>query len=209
MRPTHIVFKALKAEGKIGNPEELKDFGLCALCGSKIVSGYKDMIKAKFNDRDILVAPASKYVCEPCAYVLKQNGFRYKMFISSDAQFLEFKRVELSKYLFSPPVAPPFIFCVPLSYHKHLLIKSKINYSTDSYYVQFENNAVEIKPRVHESIFKIIEKMCKIFSKTEISTGDYKQHKIKKYGMAEFIAHEKEIKAYRGTPIFELLLYAV
>jgi len=204
--PTHLIYQSL------GKPhvETESCSGICAFCGTDIHEGVKleNTVSDAFTNYDQLVDMTASHVCAACNACVREPKLRRMNFIATEQGITYFKRDEIEKLLFNTP-QPPFIFAVTESMKKHMAFRAKINHSQKSFYIQKEDTQILFSPNKYKQIFEAMGRLYRTFSKTAISTGDYQQNFIKKYGLHEFIQDEAIIKNERGSMQFELLLFAM
>lgn len=181
----------------------------CYLCG-----GYTDghgrpvsiAILPTFTDRDKARFPQSQSICPGCAFCLSFSSLRNYSMISTENKLLHPTRQELRQNLLLPP-EPPFVFCVAVSGQKWLHFRTKISFSEDNFPVQFEETLVYVNVEQFTFLLSIIEVLYDVFSKEEIFTGDYKQNRIKQFGISRFQQTEDKLSKYRGQRLFNLAVY--
>ena len=202
---TELVYKAA------GTPEvegaEIRG-GRCALCKQPLKNRravpVEDAVKPTFTNRDLLDVDAG-YVCVACAYCLSEPLLRRRDFLATQTEITYLKRDELLPLLLEPP-EPPFVLCVGLSHKKHLVIRTRVNLSRRLFYVQFEEQGIWVQPEKHRSLALSVQALLKGFGKSQISSGEY--FVAAKFDPSELLRLEAIIRPYRGTGIFNLLLYA-
>jgi CRISPR type IV-associated protein Csf1 len=204
--PTHLIYQAL------GKPvvETERCIGICAFCGTEIQEGVRldDTISDAFTNFDQLTDRAATHVCEACNACVKEPKLRRMNFIATEQGITYFKRDQIEKLLFNPPV-PPFVFAVTESMKKHMSFRAKVNYSQKLFYIQKEDTQILFSPNKYQRYFEAMKRLYRSFSKTAIGSGEFQQNFIKKYGLHEFMQDENIIKIERGSMQFELLLFAM
>ncbi len=156
----------------------------------------------------------ASHVCAACNACVREPKLRRMNFIAigdsdeSNAHIIFFKRDEIERYLFNPP-SPPFVFAVTENFKKHTSFKARVNLSQKLFYIQKEDEQILFSPAKYREIYEAMARLDSTFSKTAISTGNYQQNFIKKYGLREFMMDENKIKNERGTQQFNLLVYSL
>jgi len=181
----------------------------CWLCGGETGGKgqpVKAAIKATFNDRDKARWPKSKSVCPGCAFCLAYRQLRNYSIIATPDKLSHPTRAELKEILLEPP-KPPFVVCVAVSGQKWLHYRANVAYSRDGYPVQFEETPVCVERGIFAQWLGLIEQLYEVFSKEEIKTGNYRQDRIRQFGLAEFQSTEGRIAAHRGTRLFDLGIF--
>lgn len=201
MTATEIIARHI--ELKNGQPHP----GLCAICG---IETDKTLSIAKagssFNNYDLLRYP-SKRLCVNCVSCMC-NRLRFTNFTATEKELLEFKREDIIKHLFNPP-EPPFVFCITRSYKKQNAIRARVNYSSEQFFVRIEDEELLFEPKKMSQLCKDLTELLRVFNKTEIATGDYRQKRIQKFGLQRLIELEQRISGWRKHLAFDLILYGL
>lgn len=203
---TEIIYKALESDFN----GDLK--GSCCVCGRYTEKGFKtkDYIKnARFTNFDLLKNVGSDVICEYCAYCIGNADLRRKSFIadSNYIKFLSKNDIETLIFDLESYVAGEFVVCITQSFKKHNSFKATVNTDTSNFSVQLEDNSFYIDTVVHKELYNTLNKMYLWFGKDEIKNGDYSYLAIKDFGADIFTKCENEIKQYRGSMVFDFLLY--
>lgn len=112
-------------------------------------------------------------------------------------------RSEIREWLLNPP-NPPFTICIAESGQKHTYPFSIESISKNLFPVLFEETLIYLDRQQFAGVLKIFESLMRLgFSKTEISSGDYRSDKIAKC-LSDFFLLENQIAAYRGTDLLRL-----
>ena len=187
--------------------------GICAVCGKAISEGVpiKKVVSSAFMDWNALAdMTTASHVCAACTWCIREPKLRRSQWIATKKQLMFFKRDEIGDWLFDPPNHPPFIFSCTASYKKHGSFRARVNNSRTLFYVQFEDRQILFSPNRYRELFELMEKMYAVFNKTrEIGKGDYIQKRVGEYGLKEWQRDDAILKQYRGSQVFELLLYAL
>lgn len=201
LRPQELVAKHFEKISAIPNP------CICSICGVQTDNSLPiSFLKKTFTNHDLL-----KYgnagLCPECVSCLRRE-LLFTNFIATQEEFIQFKREGIIEHLFAPP-EPPFVFCITQSYKKHSAIRSEISWSKECFHIREEDLAFYFEPNKWQQCYSIIENQIKIFSKTEIRTGEYLPKRISEYGMDQLLAETALLHPLRTTPQFDLLIYAL
>lgn len=181
----------------------------CWLCGGDTGGqgvSTKKAIKPTFTDNPYARCPESKTLCPGCAFSISYRELRNYSIVASPAGILHPTRVALKEILLRPPV-PPFVICIAVSGQKHITFKASVNYDKTEFEVMLEEQRVMVKPREFLDCLRVVEIMYIYFTKDEIGTGHYSQNRIREMGLMAWESCEREVKPWRGTRIFELVLF--
>jgi hypothetical protein len=131
------------------------------------------------------------------------------------------KRDELWARLFAPP-APPFAWYITTSFKKHGSFKTRVSFSQEIYFVQFEELFVRFHVDSWREIADIMELFYSVpleeeaksqpvsfFTKEEILTGCFSQNRIRRFGADEFPLLAHQLADSRSAPAFGMLVYAL
>ena len=187
--------------------EDVKD-RVCWLCGGETDGKglpVKKAIKSKFTDHPFARAQGSSSVCSGCVFCLSARELRNYSILATDKLFHPM-RAEWRQILVSPPV-PPFVMCLAVSGQKHLTFKAPVNLERERYVVMLEERPVGVVPYELEQLVVLVEALYAWFTKDEILTGRYGQHRIKECGLARWEQLERQAGAWRGRVLFELALF--
>lgn len=184
---------------------------VCAVCGcsftdnpvTEIAIGTANALSNTFTNYDVLVAPTSNYVCQPCYTMLK--GFRGKSFAITPNQYISLNpsqdKERIVELLIEPPEFPIAINLPPPGYKKHLLIYTTINYSFPIV-VYSDPGPVIIPPdfrELYEIGIKTLEAGAKNLYRV-LFVGN-----IDNIDQAMFEKVTTVLMPYRDTPLFPLL----
>jgi CRISPR type IV-associated protein Csf1 len=185
--------------------------GVCAVCAAAITEGIpiKKVVSGNFSDWNVLADMAASHVCKACKWCIKEPKMRRSQYIATEQELIYFKRDDIEKYLFTPP-EPPFVFFVTSSYKKHGSFRARVNDSRKLFYVQFEDKQILFSPNKYKEVFELMKRMYLIFNKVmEIGKGQYIHKRVFEYGLSNWKRDEAILEQYRGSLVFELLLYAL
>jgi len=207
MYPTELIYQAAGSPAVKIEPTN----SFCAVCGKEISEGVptKKVVSSSFTDWNILVDMTASHICKACTWCIKEPKMRRSQYIATEHELIYFKRDDIEKYLFNPP-EPPFVFFITSSYKKHGSFRARMNDSQKLFYIQFEDRQILFSPNKYRNLFELMKKMYLVFNKTqEIGKGDYIQKRVFEYGLKQWQQDEAILKQYRGSQVFELLLYAL
>ena len=205
--PTELIYRAAGYPSVETEPVN----GICAVCGREISEGVpiKKVVSSSFTDWNFLADMTALHVCAACTWCIKEPKMRRSQYIATENELLYFKREDIETYLFDPP-EPPFVFFVTASYKKHGSFRAWVNDSRHLFYIQVEDRQILFSPNKYRELFNTMKRMYTTFNKMkEIARGDYIQKRVMGYGLQRWRADEDILKQYRGSQVFELLLYAL
>ena len=216
--PTHLIYDAMGAPPIDAAPAD----GICCLCGSVLGEWErKRFIKEGFTNQDQLRASDSQAVCSACAVCLDEPKMRTSSWIAVPCGLRWLKRDDFWSLLFSR-IPTPFVLYFTTSFKKHGSFKALINYSSDEFYVQFEETGITFRPEQWREPARTIQALYSVapteqwkkqprtwFTKEEIRTGNYRQHRIREYGLDRWHEMETIISPLRPSPVFGMLVHAV
>jgi len=207
MNPTELIYKGAGSPLVTTVPAD----GICAICGKKISDGVpiKKVVSDSFMDWNTIADTTASYVCAACTFCIKEPKTRRSQYLATESDLIWFKREDIEKHLFNPPDVP-FVLFITASYKKHGSFKARVNNSSKLYYVQYEDRQILFSPNKYRDLFGLMKRMYMVFNKTqEIGKGDYIQKRVFEYGLQKWQNDETILKQYRGSQVFELLLYAL
>lgn len=182
----------------------------CKICGKATTHYFteKKVLSEKFNDFDYCKNIKSSIVCVECASCIKNAALRRSCFYADESKLVFFKKDDTEKILFNMAtlVKKPFVFCFTQSFKKHNTFKAKLNYSTSHFVIQSENEQFLFDMEKHKDLFYNILKPAYfelLLSKDELLTGNY----MTLVDPKELFRLDKQLFKYRGTPVFEFLVF--
>ena len=234
MEPTRLVYEAWKRTEKIiqnkkdakGNeivrevefydPYDVKHMekieSRCFLCGETIQEGIptKHVFSDVFTDWNRSRYPIGTHVCPACSFTILTNpknrtSLRNFSFVAEEKLHLP-DRVEMRQFLVEPP-KPPFLIVLAVSQKKHLCFKGTVSYNREIYTVMLEETEVIINRREFTRLLGIVEHFLFAFTKTEITTGEYNQQRVLKFGIDRWEWFEEQVKPYRGTELLNVVMF--
>ncbi|MBO8160695.1 MAG: hypothetical protein H0Z24_03580 [Thermosipho sp. (in: Bacteria)] len=194
----------------------------CVMCGQPIMGkGLKKTktwpFSANFTNIDLWAKPHSEHVCIPCAYAQigkAPNGqaLKGRTFVATTDEFKILTDNEsISETILNPP-EPPFVINVGLykkAFQKHLILRSKVNYSTQNgIIVQYGEETVILTPDLLE-IYKQIISLRKAglgWGEIKYDTPNNNKKKAEILGEKETHIFNERIKPYLDTLALEFLL---
>jgi hypothetical protein len=106
-------------------------------------------------------------------------------------------RSEWSKWLLNPP-EPPFLFVMAISSQKHLIYKSKVSDSGEMFFVQMEDETIQVERKAFAECFGIIQELLNLgFLKTHILTNKYPYKSIMEFGRNEWKSLNDSLSSFR------------
>ncbi len=181
----------------------------CWLCGGETGSQgmpTKKGIRPTFTDHSYARGQGSKSLCAGCAFCLSMRELRNYSILASPAGLRHPTRADWRETLLNPP-EPPFVMCLAVSGQKHLSFKAPVNLDRRMFTVMLEEQAIHVMPEKLEYLLEAVEALYIYFSKQEITTGRYSQHRIKECGLRQWEELEGRLEYWRGRPLFDLALF--
>jgi len=195
----------------------------CRICGEECGDGtlFDEWVKPTFTDHDKL--HDGDVICDACLFWFDERSEELARRIGKDKpqrmrNYSHFvvngEWIPLSKgdkramqvLLLAEPF--PELAAIAESGQKHIVFRVTRNPSgSKAGWVQFEERALFVRPDELRVLLGIIETLYTTFSKSEIGTGQYRQYRIRKFGLAGWLALEARIKPVRGALLFRLALF--
>lgn len=203
--------KGVKVIDYADPPLESVPDSTCWLCGGEIDNGRgmptKKAIKPTFTDHPYARGHGSSSVCAGCAFCLSTRELRnYSILATGGGALLHPSRAEWNDILCNPP-EPPFVMCLAVSGQKHLSFKAPVNLDRDHYALLLEEREIFASPDRVKQVISTVEALYSYFTKDEIATGRYSQHRIRECGIARWERLESGVAEWRGRPLFDLALF--
>lgn len=206
-----------------GRPVMLGDeAGYCRICGlPRVGLRFDDWVRDTFTDHDKLID--GTIICQACQFLFAESSEllrdkvgkekpqrmrNYSHFVVDGVWYTLSKaeKAQMKELLLGASF--PELAVVAESGQKHLLFRAKWNAAGGRKgYVQFEEQSVVVDPDALLFYIDKMESLLTLFSKAEIDSGQYAQHRIIKFGMNEWQAIESKLKVVRGTALFQLALF--
>jgi len=181
----------------------------CWLCGGEtggLGLPTKKAIKDTFTDHPYARGQGSASVCAGCAFCLSMRELRNYSILATVEYILHPSRSKWQDILLAPP-EPPFVMCLAVSGQRHLSFKAPVNLDREKFTVLLEDQAVHVIPEKLKSVLEAVEALYVYFTKEEIATGRYSQHRIKECGLRRWERLDANVVDWRGRPLFELALF--
>jgi len=185
---------------------------LCWLCGGEteyVGRPVSEAIKMTFTDHSRAKMQESESICRGCSFCLdnENRSLRNYSILATKEKLYHPGRDDWRKILIDPP-GQPFIAIMAVSGQKHLHFKASISQSIDYYPALLEEREIIIIREVLEEILKYFETLySNLFTKTEIRTGEYKQHRIMDFGIERWEVIESNISQWRPSGLLDVADY--
>jgi len=183
---------------------------ICWLCGGEVAGNQgmptKKAIKPTFTDHPYARCQASVSICAGCAFCLSARELRNYSILATSTRLQHPFRSQWRDILIHPP-EPPFVMCLAVSGQKHLSFKAPVNLDQRRFTVMLEERAVHVIPTKLKYCIEAVEDLYVWFSKDEIATGRYSQHKIKECSLRRWEDLEIVVAGWREMPLFDLALF--
>lgn len=198
--------------------------GTCRIC-SQVDGGqgFNAWVRKTFTDHDLLVP--GEIICENCLFWFDENSEALADKLGKDnARYVRIRNyshfvvdgewIPLSKgdkqrmqeLLLGEPF--PELAAIAESGQKHIVFRAARNPpDAEAGWVQFEEQSLFVQPNELAYLLDVLQALYTTFSKTEIQTGNYKQYRIRDFGLDFWYALESEIAPLRGSLLFELALF--
>lgn len=196
--------------------------GRCRFCGrSSSGRPFGDWVRPTFVDWDKLVG--GEIVCDGCFFWLDEASMElahrmgkekpqrmrnYSHFIMAGEWMPLSKgdKAQMRGLLLAQPF--PELAAIAVSGQKHIVFRARWNPPRAlAGWVQLEEAAVFVEPAELGRLLAVVEMLYAGSSKAEISSGNYRQHRIRKLGLDRWHGAERQIQNLRGSPLFDLALF--
>jgi len=189
----------------------------CWLCGGPAFDpiSRKEFAKPTFTDHDKVACPDSDVVCGACVFCHDERSELLASLVGKDKpqrmrNYSHFvvggKWIPLSKgdksRMAELLMRGPELAVIALSGQKHLIFRAQ-----PGWWQVEEQSALPFPDKLQDLLVIIEGLYVGGFSKTEIETGGYKQHWVRKFGLSDWWTLESQIKPERGTLPFQLALF--
>lgn len=190
--------------------------GICALCGGALHRGilFADWVRDSFMDYDKLkpgaiICAACQFCCDDSSVTLQEKLRRDKpqrmrnySHLIVDGKWLAFHKGQKAEMLALLISAPCEVAVLALSGQKHILFRARRGWW------RVEEQAIFPRPaELADTAAAAAELLSGGFSKHEIESGQYLQHRIQKFGMARWRGIEISLAQRRQRAIFYLALW--
>ena len=209
MSITQLLYQAAGFE--IGNANKR-----CWLCGGQAFNPMprKEFVKPTFTDHDKVACPDSGVVCGACVFCHDERSELLASLVGKEkpqrmrnyshcvlcGEWIPLSKGNKSR-MADLLMQRPELVIIALSGQKHLIFRAQPGWW------QIEEQSVLPFPGKLQGLLEIIESLYIGFSKTEIEAGNYKQHRIRKFGLPQWWALESQVKPERGGLPFQLALF--
>lgn len=207
---TQILYKAAGLRIREENNEQ------CWLCGGPAFDSVprKEFIKPTFTDHDKAACFGSDIVCGACVFchdernellaslVGKEKPQRmrnYSHFVCH-GEWMPLSKGDKSRMV-ELLTQEPELAVIALSGQKHLIFRAQPGWW------QIEEQSILPFPDKLQKLLGVVGLLYAGFSKSEIQSGNYKQHRIRNFGLFDWWALESQIKPERGSLPFQLALF--
>lgn len=205
-----IIYTSAGAPPMIGNLE-----GGCRTCGLACVgSAFDDWVKPTFTDWDKLMD--GSIICHACQFCFTDQNEELARRLGKDApqrmrNYSHFvvngEWWPLSKgakpRMLELLMASPEVAIVAESGQKHIIFRSR-----PGWWQIEERSCRPFSADLARALFPI-QDLYAGFSKAEIESGRYSQHRIFSFGIGKWHHLEESVRQLRGSPILSLALFLV
>jgi len=198
IRPTELIYRAALASGAEPYPVGPVPDEPCWIChGPTHGRGAlkSEVISHTFTDTDF-VRWGGDSICEACMYCLKTKTLRTRSTLATLSGLTQPMRQEWRDILLSPP-GPPWLGAIAISGKKHVSFKARVNLSNRRPVVSVEMVPTPYTPTQLAADLAVIEELLTAFPRREIETGNYAQHRIRKFGLIRLADLEHQVVAMR------------
>lgn len=187
---------------------------LCWLCGipTRGKGGMvRDHIADTFTDTCIK-ASYSDHLCGDCVWMFRTGAARGAWIrvyghLATETSLHHPTRAGWREALLNPP-EPPFFACIAVSGKKWLVFKARVALSRERFPVLFEESLLIITPGGFRALLEPVEELIALgFTREEIRTGLYSQHRILAAGRERWVALENVVNRERGGRLLELVIF--
>lgn len=196
--------------------------GTCRVCGQMGVGqAFDAWVRPTFTDWDKL--QPGNILCDGCAFWFEEQSEELARRTSKDKpqrmrNYSHFvvagtwtplskgDKARMREILLSPPF--PELAAVAESGQKHIVFRAPRNPADVlAGWVQFEEQAVWVEPPELGRLLDLVEDLYLGFSKSEIGSGSYAQHRIQRFGLEAWHELEAQIRPERGRSLLALALF--
>ena len=196
--------------------------GTCRICGLETEGLlFNDWVRKTFTNFDQLVE--GTIICHDCLFWFDESSAELAAKMGKDKpqrmrNYSHFvvggqwtplskgQKRDMQRLLLSKPF--PELAVVADSGQKHIAFRAMRNPSdTTAGFVQFEEQQIFVQPSELRQLLSMVEILYATFSKKEIKTGDYKQYRIRKFGLEAWYKLESQIGPMRDNLLFKLVLF--
>jgi len=194
---------------------------ICRFCGNVAENSFNDWVKPTFTDHDKLLDGDG--ICNNCLFWFNERSEKlaelvgknkpqrmrnYSHFIVDDVwtPLSKGNKQRMQDILLSETF--PELAAIAESGQKHIAFRAQRNPPDATCgWVQFEEQALFVRPQELKNLLDLIEILYAHFSKGEIETGNYKSYRIMQFSVEKWQKLEGKIKSHRGSLLFKLALF--
>jgi len=209
MIATRILWQA--ADNPIGEGEIN---GACRVCGQQGAGlPFGDWVRPTFTDWDKLLpgdilchacqfsfAERSELLAERVGKDKLQRMRNYSHFVV-DGKWIPLSKGDKRKMAHILTMQEPEVAIIAVSGQKHIIFRAQPGWW------QVEEQSHLADPDLLQWYLERVEALYTGFLKSEIETGDYRQHRVLKFGVGCWRAYEDALRPFRGTALFELAVF--
>ena len=202
--------------------EKLTLTGICRICGLETEGLlFDEWVRKTFTNFDRLVE--GTIICHGCLFWFDERSEELATRMGKDRpqrmrNYSHFvvggqwtplskgQKRDMQRLLFSRPF--PELAIIADSGQKHIAFRARRNPAgATAGFVQFEEQQIFVQPPKLRQLLSMVEALYATFSKKEIRTGDYKQYRIRKFGLEAWYKLESQISPVRDSLLFKLALF--
>ena len=184
---------------------EIKEFPVddvnftCPICRTQVKHGIaiKRIVSSNFTDW----AYVGDYVCPECAKLFSLYFYSYEV---SPKGIELFNARETSAKILGAHTTP-FRLIITKSRKKHLFYKSELNYDTDTFAINLEDETIHTTRERMRELFDFVECLMTLGqSKVQMANGEMAMKTIEKVGFGALrkLTHELEVSREIQIPLF-------
>ena len=198
IRSTQLIYQAALASGHAPYPAGPVPDDHCWICAGP-TNGQgalvSDVISHTFTDTDF-VRWAGQSICEACMFCLKHKPLRTRSTLATLDGYRQPMRQEWRDILLNPP-GPPWVGAIAISGKKHVSFKAQVNLTNHAPVVSVEMMPVRYSVHQLAADLAVIEELLQSFTRREVETGSYSQHRIKQFGLLRLADLEQQVVEMR------------
>jgi hypothetical protein len=184
---------------------------VCWLCGGETNGRgrpHKDIIRKTFTNTPYARAVESNSLCVGCSWVLSHRHFRNYSILVLDGILEHPSRQRIRDILLKPPDRFPWFLSIAVSGQVHISFPGYINFSLRDMRVLMERLMIPIPAKGIADVLPLVEELYSAgFAKEEIQTGNYRQDRIIKAGLAWWREREERLMPMRKGRLFDLAVF--
>lgn len=168
----------------------------CKICGKQHTRGVrtKEIVSANFTDW----AYVGEYTCEECSKLFSLYFYNYE--VSPNGIELFNVREAYSRIIGIH--TPPFRIVLTKSQKKHLFYKSQLNYGTEEFAINLEEEAIHTTRKRMRELFDFVQHLITIGqSKRQMAEGELSFSTIQKVGFGSLQKLRNELERSREIQI--------